>query len=101
MFIILEEVGADSITDADIADEVSSGLAEWRGRDRAGRPCLVITPRLLEPQTRRGNVYTFMKVLNAPLYDTATRFAAVQPLFYCAITTLRPKYTFYCFLISS
>lgn len=56
-------IGADEITDEEIADEVSSGLAEWRGKDKAGRLCLVVTPRLLNPRGRKGNHKTFQKFL--------------------------------------
>ena len=37
----------DSITEDDIKNEMDLGLAKWRGKDKQGRPCLVITGRLL------------------------------------------------------
>ena len=37
--------------DADFADLAAYGIASWKGHDREGRPCLVLTGRLLDPQS--------------------------------------------------
>ena len=52
----------DTISDEDIIDEVSSGIAQWRGFDKVGRPCLVISGRYFDPRERKGTVKTFEKV---------------------------------------
>ena len=35
--------GVNDITEADVADEIGDGIAAWRGKDKYGRPCCVVT----------------------------------------------------------
>ncbi len=40
-------MGVDVMTEADFEPMARLGIAEWRGCDKEGRPCLVLTARLL------------------------------------------------------
>jgi hypothetical protein len=53
-FSSFPEVGADRITDHDISAELPARLCHWRGEDKLGRPCLVITGRHMRPNARRS-----------------------------------------------
>lgn len=52
----------DDIKCEDIEDEVQSNIATWRGCDRDGRPCLVVTGRYFDPRERKGTAQSFQKV---------------------------------------
>lgn len=47
-----EEFRVDELRAADVAREVRSGKASWNGRDREGRPALVVLPRRHFPHQR-------------------------------------------------
>jgi hypothetical protein len=46
------EMAVDAIKEDDVRNELESQKALWHGRDRMGRPCLVIRPRYHDPSRR-------------------------------------------------
>ena len=40
--------------DSDFSEIINLGIASWRGQDREGRPCLVLTGRLLDSQMNKS-----------------------------------------------
>ena len=63
------EMKIDDISDEDIQDEVQSNIATWRGCDKDGRPCLVVTGRYFDPRERKGTAQSFQKVLQFTYYN--------------------------------
>lgn len=51
----------DDIDEEYIRSDKESGIAQWRGKDKLGRPCLVLTGRMLDPINRTGTMKSFLK----------------------------------------
>lgn len=53
----------DKITDADVSNELNEGIFSWRGKNKQGMQCCVITARMLRPEDRKGTFNSFKKHL--------------------------------------
>lgn len=53
----------DQITEESIQNEREEGIFAWRGENKEGMPCCVITGRMLDPTNRKGTFVSFKKHL--------------------------------------
>jgi hypothetical protein len=53
----------NEITEDDIKNEREEGIFSWRGENKEGMPCCVITGRMLDPSGRKGTFVSFRKHL--------------------------------------
>ncbi len=53
----------DQITEEEINNERNEGIFAWRGENKEGMPCCVITGRMLDPAGRKGTSRSFKRHL--------------------------------------
>jgi len=69
---------ADSITAETVQELISAGLAEWKGADKEGRPCLIITGRKMTKEVPRSP--TLFRQFIIYLAEEGLKKVLTQPL---------------------
>jgi hypothetical protein len=57
------QMGIHNMKDEDFTDISKLGIASWRGKNREGLPCLVLTGRLMLPQIQRQGLASTSRLL--------------------------------------
>lgn len=66
-FNIEIEVNSDGISDEEVKFEQEESIFLWKGVNKLGMKCCVITGRMLKPSERQGTFNSFRKVTSVGL----------------------------------